>query len=169
MNCPSCGLPSLEDQKFCRSCGAGLQMTTRPLEAPATNREVTPTIGLRAGGNRGSGWMLWSFALMFLGVAIGVIGKMMLHQELVTGVGVLVSVAGMFLTVYPFVLPSSREKYEPNPSAASKGLASPQPAKSLPQERSIEYVPGITERTTELLDTPIITSSGQKKDGELRG
>lgn len=169
MNCPSCGLQSLEGQKFCRSCGTGLQMTTRPLVAPSTEPEVTPAKDLRAGGQRGSAWTLWAFALMFLGVAIGVIGKMAMHNEMVTLVGVLVSVAGMFLTVYPYVLPAPRGKRDRNPSSAHKVLASTHPAKSLPPERSIEYVPSITERTTELLENPTATRPVQNEDHELQG
>src|SRR6185312_4298120 len=101
MNCPSCGLQSLEGQKFCRSCGTALQLTTRPLVTPTTGPEVITVKDLPAGGQQGSAWTLWAFALMFLGVAIGVIGKMALHNEVVTVVGVLLSVAGMFLTALP--------------------------------------------------------------------
>jgi hypothetical protein len=144
-------------------------MTTRPLVAPATELEVTTAKDRRVEGRqRGGAWTLWAFALMFLGVAIGVIGKMAMHNETVTVVGVLVSLAGMFLTVYPYVLPTARVSRDPNPSSAAKDLASTQGPKSLPPERSTEYVPSITERTTELLEKPATTRPGRNDDGEAQ-
>jgi hypothetical protein len=169
MNCPNCGLQTLQDQKFCRSCGAGLQMTTRRLAAPAavSELEVTPAIGLRGGRQqRGNAWTLWAFAVMFLGVALGVIGKMAMHNDMVTVVGVLISLAGMFLTAYPYVAPSSRRKHNSIQSSRPEVLRPSPPTSYLPPESSIEYVPSITERTTGLLKNSEAKGSGQKKDSE---
>src|ERR1700682_2152012 len=168
MNCPKCGLQTLQDQKFCRSCGAALQMTTRPLAAPATvsDLEGTSTIGFKGEGQRGNRLTLWGFIIMFIGVAIGVIGKMLMHEEMVTVVGVLASVVGMFLTVYPYLSPSPRQKHDSIPSSQPEVPTRSQPTKYLPDGSSIEYVPSITERTTELLKNSAATRPGQKEDGE---
>lgn len=167
MNCPKCGLQTVQDQRFCRSCGAGLQMTTSPLAVPAamSNLERPPSITSRVEQQRTSGLPLWGFIVMLIGVAIGVIGKKLMHEDIVTVIGVLISLAGMFLTVYPYLSPFPRRKYDSSPSSRPEGLGQSQPTKYLPQESTIEYVPSITERTTELLKNPTATP-GQKEDGE---
>ena len=81
--------------------------------------------------------MLWGFIIMFIGVAVGIIGKKLVHQELVTVVG-----------AQPDILSQS------------------QPGKYLPPERTIEYVPSITERTTNLLENSAVAQPKQKEDGE---
>jgi hypothetical protein len=168
MNCPKCGLHTLQDQKFCRSCGAGLQMTTRPLAAPATvsDLEGTSAIGFDGEGQRRNRLALWGFIIMFVGVAISVIGKMLMHEETVTVVGVLVSLVGMFLTVYPYLSPSPRRKHDSTASSQPEVLTRSDPIRYLPPERSIEYVPSISERTTDLLTNSSATRPEQKDERE---
>jgi hypothetical protein len=105
--------------------------------------------------------MLWGFIIMFVGAAIGVIGKMLMHVDVITVSGVLLSLVGIFLTVYPYLVPSRRRNYD---STASQPEVLPrsQP-KRLPEEREIEYAPSITERTTDLLKSP--ANPKQKEDG----
>ena len=168
MNCPKCGLQALQDQRFCRSCGAGLQMTTSPLAVPAavSDPERPPSSTSKGDQQRTNGLLLWGFVVMFIGAAIGVIGKKLMHEDIVTVVGVLISLAGMFLTVYPYLSPLARQKYDSSPSSRPEGLAQSQPTKHLPPESTIEYVPSITERTTELLKNSTAAGPGQKEDGE---
>jgi hypothetical protein len=93
--------------------------------------------------------------ILFLGAAIGVVGKKLMHDEVVTVIGVLVALAGMFLSVYPYVMLPPRSKRRGEPSSEFELEAQSEPQKNLPQERTTEYVPSIAERTTDLL-----TSSG---------
>lgn len=167
MNCPKCGLQSLPAQKFCRACGASVQMITQPLVEHATvsDLERRPAIIVKDGTQRARRLMLWGFIMMFIGVAVGIIGKKLMHEEIVTVVGALVSVAGMFLTAYPYLSASSRQKYDSSPSSQPEVLIQSQPGKYLPQESNIEYVPSITERTTNLLERPAETRPKQKEDG----
>ena len=152
MNCPNCELPTLPEQKFCRSCGASLQMTTQPLAGPASVFELQRTPPpVVTNHQRTNSLMLWGFILMFAGAAIGVIGKKLMQEDVITVLGVLISLAGMFLTVYPFLSPA-RPKHEVSPSAESEPLTQPQAPKMLRQERNSEYVPSVTERTTDLLE-----------------
>jgi hypothetical protein len=170
MNCPECDFQILPDQKFCRSCGASLQMTTQPLAEYATvsDLERTSAIAHKGEQQRTNRLTSWGFIIMFIGVAIGVIGKMLMHQEMVTVVGVLVSLVGMFLTVYPYLMPSSRQKFDSTPSSQSDILIQSQPVKYLPQEGNIEYVPSITERTTNLLKNSAAVKPKQKEDESER-
>jgi hypothetical protein len=166
MNCPKCGLQTLPDQKFCRSCGDKLQIITQPLAERATvaRPEKTPAIILKAETQRASGLTLWGFIIIFIGVAIGVIGKMLMHEEVVTVVGVLVSLEGMFLTVYPYLSPSRRQKSIP--SSQPEVPAQSQPTRYLLPESNIEYVPSISERTTDLLKNSAASRPRRKEGGE---
>ena len=170
MTCPTCGLQPLPEQKFCRSCGASLQMITKPLAEYATvsDLERTPAITFKGEQQRTNRLSPWGFIIMFIGVAIGVIGKMLVHQEMVTVVGVLVSLVGMFLTVYPYLSPSPRQKRHSIPSSQPEVLTQSQPTKYLSQESNVVYVPGITERTTDLLKNSAPTRTRKKEDGKSK-
>jgi len=153
MHCSKCGLPIVPDQKFCRSCGATLQMITQPLAELAVipNRERTPAIVFKDERQPANNFAGWGFIIMFIGVAIGVIGKMLMHEEIVTVIGVLLTLVGMFLTVYPYLLPSRSRKNEFSSSSQPEVQTKSEPTNYLTQGSVIEYVPSITERTTGLL------------------
>ncbi len=55
MHCSKCGLQVVPDQKFCRSCGATLQMITQPLAelAAIPNREGCQQSFLKMKGKQG--------------------------------------------------------------------------------------------------------------------
>ena len=163
MTCPKCGLLTLPEQKFCRSCGASLQALTQPLAETSTisQLEDQSAIAVKDESQRGSRLVLWGFIIMFLGTAIGIIGKMLLHESIVTVVGILLSLAGMFLTVYPYLLPPRRPK---NDSSSRRKISAQSQPKSL-QESRVEYVPSITERTTDLLKNPATPIHKQKEGG----
>ena len=154
MTCPKCGLEILEDQKFCRACGTRVQMTTQRLARPQglTDLERASVADSRSSYDRGNPFVLWGFIVMFLGVAIGVVGKLLLHADIVTVVGVLLSLAGMFLIGYPYVVPPRRKKEDPSFSTPQEVLTPPEPSEYLPDGSSTEFVPSITERTTDLLE-----------------
>jgi hypothetical protein len=108
--------------------------------------------------------MLWGFIVMFVGVAIGVVGKKLLHDDLVATIGILISLAGMFATVYPHLSQSPRRRPRPTPSSDPEPLIESLPTKEL-VENKIEYIPSVTERTTNLLDTstPRVSRPAQDK------
>ena len=166
MTCPKCGLPAVAEQKFCRSCGASLEMTTQPLADLSATTSQAELTARTPPNERTNKLMLRGFLLMFAGAAIGVVGKKLLHADIVTVVGILMSLAGMFLTVYPYLVPA-RAKQNTSPSPQPNELPA-FPRESLPQERNVDYVPSITERTTNLLENPPAARPIQKQSGELK-
>ena len=159
MSCPKCGLATLPEQKFCRSCGTSLQMSTQPLAEPTTGSQIQPNPVFEHEAPRASRLMLWGFIVMFLGAAVGVIGKKLMHDEIVTVVGILASLAGIFLTVYPYLSPSRRRNNEAATSSQPEVGTGSQ--KDLLQESATEYIPSITERTTDLLKKSAATRPRQ--------
>jgi hypothetical protein len=141
-------------------------MTTQRLAKPqaVTELERTPTIGAKGGDERANQFVLWGFILMLIGVAIGVVGKKLLHEDIITVVGVLISLAGMFLVVYPYLVPSRRKEDDSSFSSQPEVLTSPQQRESLPAASSIEYVPSVTERTTNLLKNSATKKPQQTED-----
>src|SRR5258706_8797366 len=133
MNCSKCGLQTLPSQNFCRSCGASLQIITQPLvgHSAVSDLERRSAIIFKDEKQRPNRLVLWGFIIMFIGVVIGIIGTKLMHEEMITGVGALVSVAGMFLTAYPYLSSSSRQKYDSSPSSQPDVLIESQPGKYL--------------------------------------
>ena len=166
MNCPACDSQILTEQKFCRFCGASLQMITQPLaeQAALSNPQRIPAITSLSEPPQTNKLALWGFIIMFIGAAIGVIGKKLIHEDVVTVVGVLISLAGMSLAVYPYLSPPRPEKSSSLPSTQSEALIQPQTLKYLPQERNTEYTPSVTERTTDLLKASAVVRPRQKED-----
>lgn len=160
MSCPKCGSQTQRGQKFCRSCGASLQTTTRPLATPAA-----VSGGEEYEKQRASRLPFLGFIIMLLGVAIGATGKVLMHEDIVTVLGVIISLVGMALTVYPYLAPPRRKKPRSIQSSDPEVLTGPEPAGYLPEERRIEFVPSITERTTDLLKSSVPTPK-DKEDRE---
>src|ERR1051325_2803251 len=166
MICANCGSQILPEQKFCRSCGASLHITTQPLSQSdiANDLKRGPTREAKTtGANRG---VFWGFIAMFLGVAISVIGKKLIYVDVVTVIGVVISLLGMFISVFPYLSPSRRRKHDLGPSAPAKVLAPSQPTRSLPPQSVAEYVPSVTERTTDLLKNSADSLAHQKEQRE---
>jgi hypothetical protein len=164
MNCPGCGLQIIAEQKFCRSCGANLQLTTQPLTDVEVSSRNTPTVNSEREKNSPNTLVLRGFILMFIGVALGVIGEKLVHADSVTVIGILLSLLGMFLTAYPYFLPASSKKYGSGSSSEPKGPRASAVPKSLPHDRETEYVPSVTERTTDLLQSSKSTIAKRKED-----
>ena len=166
MNCPKCGLQTSPDQKFCRSCGASVQIDTQPLvgHVPVPGSVESSAFKVKDEIPLAYRSVLWAFAVTFTGVAIGVIGKMLLHVETVTVIGVLLSLAGMFFVVYPYLVPPRRTKQVIAPSPSPEILFQAEPTRRLPQASDIDNLPSVTEGTTDLLKVPVAIKQSSKHD-----
>lgn len=105
---------------------------------------------------------------MFAGLGIAVTGSMLLHLDLVVYVGVLMNFLGMFLIVYPSVVPPRRRKAASFPSPQPEVLTPAETTKKLTpmNDNYIDVIPSVTEGTTELLKTPVSkpATSGQNRE-----
>jgi hypothetical protein len=168
MSCPDCGLEPLPDQRFCRACGSDLKVITKPLtESPAVfDLPNASALDSQPEDSRRYGLVQLAFAIMFIGLACSVGGKMLIHNDIITGVGVMIFVAGMFLTAMASILPPRRRKPGPNLSKQPEALTHARQVARLAQGRATEYVSSITEGTTDLLETPVANKARQKTHGD---
>ena len=129
-----------------------MQFTTQQLLKPEAISDLgrISTIGVKGGDDRANPFVLWGFIAMLIGVAIGVVGKKLLYEDVITVIGVLISLSGMFLVVFPYLSPSRRKENDSSLSQQSV-LTPPERTEYLREGSGIEYVPSVTERTTDLL------------------
>jgi hypothetical protein len=111
--------------------------------------------------------VIWGVAALVAGIAVSIIGKMIIHNEEVSGAGALLSVIGMFLTAY-FSLsdlnkPASAKHRLP-PEAKLPGAKT---TAQLPPERLADVTPSIIERTTDLLEGAASQPVERKRSNEL--
>lgn len=142
MNCPACGTHILPDQSYCRSCGADLNHAARPFAA-SNARD----------GHRTGRFVFVAFTIMFIGAALGAQGKMLLHNDVVTVVGVLLALAGMLLAAFPFLVlrpPTGTAE----PSTRVDALFRARPTMQLHDAAAFDQIPSVVENTTDLLKTP---------------
>src|SRR4029434_4178498 len=140
MNCPICGTQILPDQSYCRSCGADLNDAVLPFAASNTRD-----------GHRTGRFVFVAFTIMFIGAAIGVMGKMILRNDMITVFGVLLSFAGMLLAVYPFLVPRSSKATAAEPSTRGDGAFRARPTMQLRDAPALDNIPSVIENTTDLL------------------
>lgn len=142
-------------------------MVTQPIvERPAlSGPQKTPATDLIPKRQRPNGLTRFGFILMFVGIAIGIIGGKLMPDGIIAAVGALLAVAGIFFTAYPYVSPARQQQFDAIPSQP-ENLIQSQPGEYVPRETNIEYEPSITEGTTALLENSISSGHKQKKDKE---
>jgi len=174
MFCPNCGNQAASDQKFCRSCGMNLQKVTPALiehlaETGPDQLQMETSAEVRRRMRRN---VLWGTAIMFIGVAYGIIGKVMIHEDIVSGAGALISIIGMFWLVYSLIsvgfgsMSAPRDLSRPGKLPDAKTTAQLTPERA--PEKALGVMPSVVERTTDLLANAPGQSAGGKQSDELR-
>lgn len=157
MYCPNCGKQNSADQKFCRSCGLGLQKVAKTLS------EQVPTkldLSLQQKKERFEKLGVIALSIFGAGVAIpvlyGIFYKMMYTQgKVIAGLGLLALIIVLgcgLLSVILFAKANEvKEESAKRPSPEPKELNSPD-TRELP-ERAAQQPPAfsVVDRTTELL------------------
>lgn len=154
MYCPNCGKSNSAEQKFCRSCGLSLEKTVQSLadQLPALEldkqlrereRKVDRLINIVAGS---------AISIVVAGVLWGIIYEIIIVKgEVIPGLFFLAFIIGAILLGLLSIYRESLRK-----TAGKRQIPQPQQqlvanTGKLLSESSVEPLPSITERTTELL------------------
>jgi hypothetical protein len=153
MFCPNCGAKTSTEQKFCRTCGLGLekialslteQLPTQPDENLMSQKERLERLGVAALSVFGAGLMgliLWA-----------IVYKMMIVEgKFLTGlafIGFMVMIGCGILSAILFAKAKEAED-----AAGKRKIQNiePTPTKELLTEGNFEPVPSVIDRTTDLL------------------
>jgi hypothetical protein len=155
MHCPNCGSGASEDQRFCRSCGLGLEEFSRLLTEKLVAENLTAAPRAGAARNRALqriGFSLWvgAGAILVGGVLWGIISEIIMGKGEVLGgllflIFILAIVIGGLLVTYS----SSRKQSGGADGREIKGAnTAPELASGTPHSLHMS----VTERTTELIE-----------------
>lgn len=157
MYCPNCGNKSSTDQRFCRSCGLGLEKVAQTLvEQLPTNLDEN----LDAQKNRLEQWGVAALSVFGLGVLslllYGIVYKLMITQGKVMAglalLGLVVMVACGLLSVVLFAKANEvGEAKLKRQITQAEGPTKSETTRDLLPEGRLEQIPSVTEHTTELL------------------
>lgn len=160
MHCPNCGKGTSPEQKFCRSCGLGLekfsQLLGEQLKAEAVEPARPAELALREKQQRVERW-LGGAAATFVSLLVGLIlfaivyGVIIRQGRWLQGSVflLLVLAAGCALGLV-FYNETLKERLAGGDRAPEPSLSAPDTAQLLPEAHSTP-VHGVTERTTALL------------------
>jgi predicted lipid-binding transport protein (Tim44 family) len=152
MLCPNCGTTTTTEHKFCRSCGMNLEPVSRALAAhlsPGGAAAVAAREARRRATNRMAKGVVSGIAVVLFGMfvmsvipgnAFKVFG---VAAALIGLVSVLASIVSALRTAADLVV-------EPAPRSLDDAAAAAKTGRLL-HETTVEPVPSVTERTTDLL------------------
>ncbi len=170
MHCPGCGKQTWREQKFCRVCGINLEAMSKALSAQGSTADADDSHANADShtSRRMSRWMSSGFIIMFVGVFIGIVGKKFVHDDIVSGVGALIAIAGIFLIGFgslPTLARGGGKSRQSKAARASAAQAKPTvPLPLPPLELPPESVSSVTESTTELLEVEQIKVYASPRD-----
>jgi hypothetical protein len=146
MFCPNCGKDNSTGQRFCRSCGMGLEAVSQVVASE-----------LSAGG--AGRWPRWDvplgygFFMLLLGLAVIFVGNTLLHTQLMADIGALLALLGVAIFGYRGLqLLMSRPAGGPAKSGEQQALPKSEPTVRLPSAEQFEGVPSVADQTTRDLE-----------------
>lgn len=135
MNCSNCGSQTSADQQFCRSCGESLTAEERHSLRPQS-------LGL------------FALMIMFGGLLVSMTGAFIEVRWLIF-VGMFIMIGGMFsIAAFAMLRQSRPRKRKANPSLQPVELSRADTTNKLLPNGNNDFIPSVTEGTTELLKTP---------------
>jgi predicted nucleic acid-binding Zn ribbon protein len=132
MHCPNCESQTLADQQFCRSCGESLI-------ADEPRRSIPP--------------QFWGLVMAFGGILLAMTGKLADLRWLLFA-GVFLSIGGMFLIAALSMVLRSRPRKQKS-IRQPDSLSSADTTNKLLPIGEFDFIPSVTENTTDLLKEPV--------------
>ncbi len=171
MFCPNCGSKNSIEQKFCRSCGLNLEKTAESLSEQSANLDLTQEKKIsrffETIGKLGFGGTIGAALVGVLILIIALVQKFILSgqtDKIIGGVVFITLIISAALGLAYVIF----QEYKKEQNKKSNAQMSPQiegkTTGKLLEEKFIEPIPSITERTTDLL----FTEAKRKTSGELR-
>ena len=155
MFCPNCGNKNSVDQRFCRSCGLGLEKVSQSLTEQLPN---APALSLQQQKEKYQRLGMGALSVFGLGVGIfilySVFSKLMVSQgKVLAGLGVLafLIVIGCGLASVILFAKANEVKAVPAPRIDPAELSSDRSTQELLSEARPAPVYSVTDRTTNLL------------------
>lgn len=152
MYCPNCGKGNTQQQRFCRSCGLGLQTISQALvhELSATRPDGSPVEMVK---HEQRGWhnpLVYGLLLLILGMVIVIFGKKIAAEQLIADLGMLIGLLGIGLLGFRGV---GLILFPPEPTPRSETLLEGEPTNELPRALEPGAPHSVTEHTTRQFET----------------
>jgi hypothetical protein len=173
MYCPKCATPLADDQKFCRSCGFDLQVISRFFTSEPPAIEPRESEFLPGGGSQSLKEKLHRRAMITIISALLVGCTIPIAIGLLSGYGwlnqlilVLSGIAGFLLfsgCIVMIYADGLSKKEGDGGSSRPSALWPSKQTNQLPPEGRSEPVQGITEHTTDLLETSKVKGPRERK------
>lgn len=143
MHCPNCG-NKVEERKYCRVCGLDLKLIAQLTQLQLSGSSSKKLLLIEQGAlHRVYLKLIAGLFLIFGGFALIGAGKEFLPAQWAQAIAVVTSLAGLMLSIRPFLSLLRSQSLEKAPSSSSTGILPDSQARS---EASI------TEGTTSLLE-----------------
>jgi len=153
MHCPSCGLESSLDQKFCRQCGFNLEPVSKLITGDSDDLAAARREHERLLVGRMFRWISWGCLVLFVGVIMLVVNKSgVVYLPMLKLIATLITLLGVAIAGYGSLSSIAKATYlSPKTSKDPGQINQNNTTKELPEARIPVPMPSVTERTTQLI------------------